>query len=372
MKRTDWTKMFSYDADVTMIIGARGIGKTFALREQFIRDYLNDGSRFVAVARYETMIPVIARDYFGALTKPNGKGEATSPLMRKHHMIFRKTGYTLETCEIPTDKWDDPTYHPKGDMWHVIGYFVSLSKYQMYKEMTFTNVRRILMDEAVIERPSLSNRYLTDEYDRLVSIVDSVSREQADSGLHKPNVYLLGNSGSVVNPYFQHFGVDTIPQTGFSWWGGKTFLLYVAENREYSRRKATDTVAGRMSRGARSAEMANDNRFTVDDDTMIVPKKPKGTYYMFGMKCGGYTFGVWGCASENWYYVCTKIPRGEESMIYALTTSDNKINYIMADRSQPQMQILMECYKLNMLRFDTIATRRNFETYVCAMYGLRV
>lgn len=371
MNRNDWTKVFSYDADVTMIIGARGIGKTYALREQFIRDWLRDGSRFVAVARYETMIPIIARDYFGALAKPNADGEPTSRLMREHHLIFKKVGYTLQCAEIPADKVNDEKYRVKGSQWDTIGYFVSLSKYQMYKEMTFARVRRILMDEAIIERPSMSNRYLADEYDRLVSIVDSVSREQADSGLHKPNVYLLGNSGSVVNPYFQHFGVDTVPPNGFSWWGGKTFLLYVAENRQYSKDKAEKTVAGRMSRGAKSAEMANDNAFTVDDDTMIVPKKPRGSDFVFGIKCNGYTFGIWSVWNEGFYYVNSYHPRGDVP-IYALTTSDNKINYIMADRTQPQMEIIIDCYKSNLLRFDSIATRRNFETYVCALYGLRV
>ena len=34
----DWQKTLSYDADVTMVIGTRGVGKTFGLRTQFIRD----------------------------------------------------------------------------------------------------------------------------------------------------------------------------------------------------------------------------------------------------------------------------------------------------------------------------------------------
>ena len=34
----NWQKTLSYNADVTMVIGARGIGKTYGLRLQFIRD----------------------------------------------------------------------------------------------------------------------------------------------------------------------------------------------------------------------------------------------------------------------------------------------------------------------------------------------
>ena len=36
----DWHKTLSYDADVTMVIGPRGVGKTFGLRKQCIKDFL--------------------------------------------------------------------------------------------------------------------------------------------------------------------------------------------------------------------------------------------------------------------------------------------------------------------------------------------
>ena len=52
-KYYDWEKTLSYDADVTMVIGARGVGKTFGLRRQFIRDYLRHEWRFVEVTRYK-------------------------------------------------------------------------------------------------------------------------------------------------------------------------------------------------------------------------------------------------------------------------------------------------------------------------------
>lgn len=52
-KYYDWEKTLSYDADVTMVIGARGVGKTFGLRKQCIKDFLRDGSRFVEVTRFK-------------------------------------------------------------------------------------------------------------------------------------------------------------------------------------------------------------------------------------------------------------------------------------------------------------------------------
>ena len=39
-KYYDWEKTLSYDADVTMVIGASGVGKTFGRRKQFIREWV--------------------------------------------------------------------------------------------------------------------------------------------------------------------------------------------------------------------------------------------------------------------------------------------------------------------------------------------
>ena len=47
----DWERTLSYDADITMVIGARGYGKTYGLRRQFLRDYIGKGYRFVEVVQ---------------------------------------------------------------------------------------------------------------------------------------------------------------------------------------------------------------------------------------------------------------------------------------------------------------------------------
>ena len=65
----DWPKTFSYDADVTMVVGARGVGKTYGLRTQFIRDFLKDGSRFVELTRYKNELFGVANGYFDRVGK---------------------------------------------------------------------------------------------------------------------------------------------------------------------------------------------------------------------------------------------------------------------------------------------------------------
>ena len=77
-KRVPWDKILSYDADVTMIADSRGRGKTFGMREQFLRDYNKNHNCFVQIVRHESRIRQIANGYFDALYKLNTQGETTS------------------------------------------------------------------------------------------------------------------------------------------------------------------------------------------------------------------------------------------------------------------------------------------------------
>lgn len=367
-ERVPWNKILSYDADVTMVADSRGRGKTFGMREQFLRDFVKERRCFVQIVRHESRIRQIANGYFDALYKPNADGVATSGLARRHPYVFRKQGHDYLCQKVPADA-DPATWKPKKGAWERIGYFVSLSKAQDYKEMTFANVRRLCLDEALIQNPNGHHNYLPLEFEQLVSVVDTCTREQPGEKTHKPNVYLLSNACSLVNPYFQHYGITSLPPDGFSWWGNKTFLLYVGNDTEYANAKATETVAGRMSENTVTAKMANENQF-VTARTGLVKKKTPDARFNFGMVCNGQKYGVWLDLREGLYFVNGKIPDHAQP-VYALTTADNGVNYIVAKRSQSTIQNLVEMYSLGLVRFSTPVIRERCENEVFRMYGLR-
>lgn len=370
MSYTPWRRILSYDADVTMVIEARGHGKTYGLREQCLRDWLERGDRFAVVVRYADRIPDVARDYFGALLKPNRNGEPMSRLMRDRRLLFRRKGYTLFTAPVPPEHWGDPAWKPEKTAWQPIGYFVALNSYQDAKELTFARVRRVIFDEALIENPDGRRDYLPGEYERLVSLVDSVTRERPGSGAHKPNVYLLSNAaGSIANPYFRHFGVNVIPPKGFSWWADKTLLLYMGDDREYSREKASQTVAGRMSRGTLAARVSNDNTFASRESAGLIEGKTPEAFPKWGYRLAGELFSVWVDMERGVYYVCEGAPRGLDT--YALTAADNTVNYLMARRQEPEIRSLCDAYRLGLVRFTTEYAQTVFETRLLPLYGYR-
>ena len=155
----DWERTFSYDADVTMVVGARGLGKTFGLRRQFIRDFKKDGSRFVEIVRYKNELSGVSDGYFGRLEE----------LPENENYLFRTDSRYAYMAEKPKD-YENIEVKTKP-VWRKIGYFIAMTDAQRMKKLTFHNVRRIVLDEAIIDRSDRYHDYLNNEFAILADIV---------------------------------------------------------------------------------------------------------------------------------------------------------------------------------------------------------
>nr|DAU16471.1 MAG TPA: DNA encapsidation protein [Bacteriophage sp.] len=349
----DWDKTLSYDADVTMVVGARGVGKTFGLRVQFIRDWIKDGSRFVEITRYKSEIPDVARNYFDRMTE----------LGMFPEYVFRTDGKTAYIAVKPEDSDGKPD-------WRVIGYFVSLTEMQKTKKRTFTNVRRLLLDEATVDMSDRYHGYLSHEFELLANIVDSCTRERSDDvAKRRPHVYLLSNACDLVNPYFVRYGVDSVPPEGYSWYGGKTFLLHYLRDAAYAETKRTDTVAGRMLQGTAEERVASFNDFGNGHTDFVEPKPPYCDFY-FGFIWRSARFGVWYDQLSGNFWITGKIPHNTHAPVFALSRADNRINLMMVKRSNKALQQLVDFAMYNQLRFDTVARREQFYEAL-SLFGIR-
>ena len=355
----DWHRTLSYDADVTMVIGARGIGKTFGIRTQCIRDWLKDGSRFVEVCRFKNEVSGVSDGYFNRTgNQPEFDG-----------YIFRTDARYAYIAKEPREV-EGEDRKPKPE-WHLIGYFVALSDAQRMKKRTFDKVRRVIFDESVLESSDRYHNYLPNEFGVLANLVDTVSRERADTVSLRPRVYLLGNACDLSNPYFAAYGVGTDLRFGYRWYSNKTFLLHYVDAGDYAREKSEGTVAGRMLQGTSAAEVAISNRF-VGVSKEFVSRKPPRAKFSFAITCNGKVFGIWCDLQGGLYYVTSRIPKDAESgkPIFALTSDDNRVNYIMARRANKTLSYFAEMYYLNLVRYDSVQTKADFRD-VLSMFGIR-
>lgn len=347
----DWRKTLTYNADVTAVIGPRGCGKTYGLRKQFIADFLKRGWRFVEICRYKEEKKEVADGYFDKLIV-NGEFDEWQ------FKTDQRFAYIAPAC--------DDNEKPE---WEVCGYFIALTEMQRSKKRTFVRVRRLVMDEAIIDRKDRFHSYLPNEYSLLANVVDSCTRENVnDEARIRPNVYLLGNAVDLVNPYFARYGIRKAPGHGYSWHASKTFLLHYIDPGGYVDGKLDDTLAGRMIRGTSEEGTLVRNQFAGADDPSI-GKRPKGSEHLYTLAYGEQMFSVWISMAEGWYYVSSKRVN-DDKPIFSLTTKSNEANHIVVRKCDKLMGGMLDAVYLGIVMFDSAATKRRFIDAL-SLFGVR-
>lgn len=338
----DWNKTLSFDAPVTMVIGARGIGKTYGIRKQAIRDYLRNGRRFVEISRFKEEMKVMERNYFDRIGKE-----------------FPQYAFKIENnCAWIALRAENK----KNQQWDMIGYFIAMSSFQMLKKATFNKVKRIIMDECVIEKNDRYHRYLPDEWAELANIISSVTRERPDDN-DPPRLYLLGNACDIINPYFEHLRLSGVPPRGYTWYDGKNFLLHYPDDKAYVRGMET-TLAGSMLRGSDVENVTISNLF-VNQELSMLGKKTAASKYLCTFAFKKREIAVWVDEKFGYYYINGKTPRNMHST-YALTLEEQP-NYPVLKRRMPLLQTMGTAYRMRLCRFDTPNSHgvfRDMLTYV--------
>ena len=351
----DWEKTFSYDADVTMVIGARGYGKTYGLRRQFLRDYIKGGFRFAEIVRFKNELSTVSNNYFGRLARTE----------EFSGYLFKTDGHRCYIAKKPAD-YDDNS--KKKLSWDIIGYFIAMTDAQKSKKLTYDKVKRLVLDEAIIEQSDRYHNYLPNEFVTLANIVDTVSRERAGTESLRPRVYLLGNACDFGNPYFAYAGVTSDLSFGYRWFRNKTFLLHYVDSGDYGEKKLENTVAGRMLQGTKEALVAAGNEF-VGINTEFVENKPKNASFNFGICYNGTIYGVWVDIREGMYYVTDYAPNNAQP-IYYLSNDEARVNYIAARKTSRLFKVFSEAYYLSIIRYETVDVKRKF-IEVLRMFGVR-
>ena len=339
-KYYDWAHTLTYSgALITMVISARGYGKTYGIRKQAIKDFLKDGSRFVEVVRYKSELEgddKIQRDYFSKLQQKN----------EFPNYIFKTEGTIAYIADGRKEKPD----------WQVIGYFVPLSSMQRSKKRTFVNVRKVIFDEFVIDRRTRA-RYLQGEVGLFINLIDSLARQEVGTDT-KVRAYLLGNACDLGNPYFIHYGINTIPEEGYKWYHDKDVLLHYCINKEYQEGKK-ETLVGRLVAGTKEEQIIVNNEFQIADEYNIAKKTPQAKY-TFGVIYRDFQFGIWRDDRAGYYYITSKTLPPESGFILALTREDNTPNTLMIRKNDHRLKTLTDLYYYDVLRFESVQTRENF------------
>lgn len=352
-----WDEIFARDADFNLIIAKRELGKSFGAREQTLRDYRDNGERCVAIVRYKDDIQVAITDFYADVVDNTTDNKLKAWLSKQE--------FNIQGNQVMIRAKSDGKHKNK---WDLICRMIPLSKATRYKMATMNKVRRVLFDEALIDKRIDSyTRYLPNEYRLLQNLVGTLQRYSEKDGAGHPRlrVYLMGNAVDLINPYFAALGITAAPDFGYRWYRGKSWFFAYPDPADYATKNKNAELAERM--GGSASDYANE--FEAGGDAFI-GRKPSNARFDFGVAYNGETFGLWLDDREGYYYVNTKIPKDTPRPIFALSTSDNRPNYIVAKSANKTLKGISDLYCFGCLKFDSPGTRERFNA-VLSLFGVR-
>lgn len=350
----DLQRTLTYNADIYMIVGASGKGKTYTVRGYCLRQAVNKGELLVEICRTKAERDEVKAGYFDKLN--------LDPEFERYEFDCRRNVFFYRE-RAPEGE--------KAGAWRRCGYIVALSEVQSAKRRTFAGARRLIMDEAIMENIDRHHTYLRNEWDLLSRVINSCVREDGTAEDHaKPTLFLLGNAVDLLNPYFTLFGITKEPKPGYSWHGPKELrmLLHYAPADEYDMMRRDNTLAGRMSKMTGYDRESFGNAFKVDE-RYIAKKPPRAKPYM-GLRFEGRTYGIWVDVSEGYYYVCSKLPEDGRVTVFSLSRADDTPNLIAARSSMAPLRGVVDMYYYGAVLFESVQVREGF-LRAMSLFGIR-
>lgn len=346
----DWSYIDSYlnEFNLVMVIGARGCGKTYGLRKAAIQDFLKRGERFVEIVRYKSELKDFADGYFNKFVE---------------NQEFADYQFKVESARAYIAPL---TQDGEKINWQLCGYFVALSEFQRKKKITFAKIRRIVFDECVIDKRDKYHRYMSDEFGVLQQMLSTLLREKVGEPT-RGRVFLLGNACDLTCPYFEKLGIKKLDSYGLYFNRKSRVLVDYVEPWDADQRRG-ETLVGLLSSAEEDAAMF-DNQFTMRQNGLIADKT-KNAKFDFALICRGQKFGVWLDMREALFFVTSKIPKNQESRVYALTAQDGTFNYRMIRKADAATKSLVTAIYLNVVRYESEVVQEEFSA-VLALLGVQ-
>jgi hypothetical protein len=244
-------KMLSYNRILNFVIGARGIGKSYAWKVHPIKRFLKYGEQFIYLRRYK-------------------------PELKKVNQYFDNVKEEFPGIEL---KVKGREFYVNGKL---AGWAIPLSSWQSEKSNAYPNVSTIIFDEFLREKDN--SGYMPNEVSALLNLMDTVFRDRENC-----RCVALSNAVSVVNPYFLYFNL--IPNINKRFNANESILIEIPDSKDFSEERRK-TRFGKLIDGTNYGEMSLDNDF-VNDSNVFIEKRSKESKYVFTVVYKGMNMGVW-------------------------------------------------------------------------------
>ena len=274
----NWPYILSKQAAFIMVVGARGVGKTYGV----MRELRQRKQPFIYLRRLKTQIDNCGKNTGNPFKRLNMDcGWNILPFSVGGNIEFREN-----------DK--------NGDL---VAVGVALSTVATVRGIDFSDFNYIVFDEAVA---MIGEKPIKNEFEAFLNFYETVNRNRELIGDRPVQAILLGNANKLSNPYFTgwHFmktslkmlrGKQMVYQTPDS-----SRIMIMLQDSPISKRKAITAVYQNGTDGFVS--MALDNVFRTDE-TKIKSEPLKEYNHLVSIG----EIGIYRHKSERRYYVSSKV-----------------------------------------------------------------
>ena len=247
--------LLTHNGFINMIMGGRGIGKTFDFKDWAINDKTG---ACVWIRRYDN---VFTQQFYSGFCKDLiAEGRVSEDLIRIESGIL----YYDKTPKI---------------------YFIPLSLQQKYKSINFGDVNKVIFDEFAEIK---SWKYLANEVNEFMELLETINRLRPEG--KEVRVFMLANKISWVNPYSKAWGIKPFTQRFKHFKDG----LLVVENwndPDFITAKK-QTKFGRFVDGTEYGDYAIEN-VVWQDDSAFLASRPKNSDCWVNVRIDNRIIGIW-------------------------------------------------------------------------------
>lgn len=315
----NFNKIMDYNAMLKIIVGERGVGKTYGAKDYTINHYRKTKHTFLWLRRNATDL----EDAIGTPSQP------------KFYEPFKEK-YPTWNFEIEQTK-KCKFIKVNGNIY---GYGMSLRQAESIKGTEFTDVDTIILDEFLVGDGG--GHYLRNEPMYLLSIIETIGR------LRPINVILLGNATSVANPYFDFFNIGLPYNSEFKTFKNNSIVVWYVKNEKYREAKKRSAF-GELVHGTEYERYAIDNKFINDSNDFIVKRTPNSKLF-FNIKTNGKIYGVW--TEKDKMYISSKYNSSNNYTTITYELSNHNDKTLLVKKSSVFMKNLVNHYQVGKLFFE--------------------
>ena len=274
----NWDYLINQGSAFTMVVGARGVGKTYGL----MKYCLDQGRKFIYLRRLKSQLDQCANN-------------AGNP--------FKKLNSDLNRNIKPKGTQGGVLFDENGE---VVALGVALSTVANVRGFDYSDYDMIIFDEAVA---SDGERPIPHEFNAFLNFYETVNRNRELAGEKPVQAVLLGNANRLTNPYYSgwHFmktALNMIHGNQMIWRSGDgSRLMVLLLGSRISEQKSNTVLYKNASDGF--ITMALDNAFRTDGTNIrSMPIREFNHVVSVG------EIGIYRHKSERLYYVSSLTQKG--------------------------------------------------------------